>query len=333
MDCLEETKDDFFNEVLTLRTENDQLKQEIERLKQESKQLHGFQDRFDDQNKEIERLKLEMEEIKSEKMNLAENMLMGGSSDRFKPVANPLQAALINYLADSGVVKTKRVETILKSVDRGDFAPASPYVDRAQQIVCNTTISAPHMHALQIEVLKDTLFEAKSALDIGTGSGIVALYMAKIMPEGSKVYALDHIQQILDFAKANIAKNNKEYIDNGNIEFVLGDGRHGLPDHAPYDVIFVGGAVDTIPHDLIDQLAPGGSMVIPIGPGTQTLTAVHKTKDGKILTKGMMSVMFGKLQSVEEQMPGKKPQQVQPTNHTAIEEETGMPNWESEDDL
>jgi hypothetical protein len=55
---------------------------------------------------------------------------MGGNTDRFKPVANPLQAALINYLVDSNVVKTKRVETILKSIDRGDFAPASPYVDR-----------------------------------------------------------------------------------------------------------------------------------------------------------------------------------------------------------
>jgi len=76
-----------------------------------------------------------------------------------------------------------------------------------------------------------------------------------------------------------------------------------LPQHAPFDLIFVGGAVSQIPEPLVEQLAPGGSMLIPVGEFYQYLMIVHKTKSGKIEKNPAMSVMFGRLQSVEEQCP------------------------------
>mmetsp|Transcript_3938 Transcript_3938/g.3353 ORF Transcript_3938/g.3353 Transcript_3938/m.3353 type:complete len:110 (+) Transcript_3938:550-879(+) len=109
------------------------------------------------------------------------------------------------------------------------------------------------MHAVQLEMLKDCFKDAKRALDIGTGSGFVALCLSKMCRRAdSKTYAVDHIQGILDQAKENIMKHHKEYIDDGRIEFVCKDARKGVPEHAPYDVIFVGGAVTETPTEIIE---------------------------------------------------------------------------------
>lgn len=298
------SQENLSEEIQKLRKENEDLKKELERVVIENKRLRELEDELDTKNKEIELLKLELEEIQKEKEEIQSSI--DGSQKRLKyeSVSNPLQTALINYLMDGGIIKTKEIEEIMKSIDRGDFAPTDPYVDRPQPIGYNTTISAPHMHAVQLELLKDCFKNAKKALDIGTGSGFVALCLSKMMRcEDSKTYALDHIGKIVDIAKVNISKNHKKYIDDGRIEFVVADGRKGLPECAPFDVIFVGGAVPELPDEIVDQLAPGGSMLVPIGEFTQQLTIVHKTMDGDIVRKPVMSVMFGRLQSPKEQCP------------------------------
>jgi len=271
----------------------------------ENKKIRDLEDDLDMKNKEIELLKLEIEEVRRVKEEIIEKIEGSEKKLRYEPVSNPLQTALVNYLMDSGVIKTKEIEEVLKSIDRGDFCTTDPYVDRPQSIGYNTTISAPHMHAVQLELLKDCFKNAKKALDIGTGSGFVALCLSKMMRcEGSKTYALDHIGGIMDLAKANISKHHKEYVDDGRIEFVVGDGRSGLPEHAPYDVIFVGGAVSELLDEIVDQVAPGGSMLIPIGDFAQQLTIVHKTLEGEVVRKPVMSVMFGRLQDAKDQYPG-----------------------------
>jgi len=209
-----------------------------------------------------------------------------------KPVPNPLQTSLVNHLVARDAVKSKEVEEVMRSIDRGEFSPKDPYVDRPQQIAFNTTISAPHMHAIQLEILKDCLRGAKKALDIGTGSGFVALSMAKMMKgDDIKVYAIDHIPKLVEQARENIAKSHKEYLDTKKIELMIADGREGLEQHAPFDVIFVGGSVKEIPEVFYEQLAPGGSMVIPVGEYFQNLTVVHKSRSGKIEKEPVMSVV------------------------------------------
>jgi protein-L-isoaspartate(D-aspartate) O-methyltransferase len=292
------------DEIRRLKKQNDDLKKELEKLVVENKKLREVEDEAELKDKEIELLKLELEEVRKEKDEIVENLSGGQKKLRYEPVNNPLQTALVNYLMDAGVIKTKDIEEIMKSIDRGDFAPTDPYVDRPQPIGYNTTISAPHMHAVQLELLKDCFKNAKKALDIGTGSGFVALCLSKMMRcEGSKTYAVDHIGKIIELAKENISKNHKDYVVDGRLEFVVADGRKGLPEYAPYDVIFVGGAVSEMPDELVEQLAPGGSMLIPVGEFTQQLIIVHKTRDEEIVKKPVMSVMFGRLQSAREQCP------------------------------
>ncbi len=85
--------------------------------------------------------------------------------------------------------------------------------------------------------------------------------MAKMMNESGTVYGVEHIAQLVDLSRRNIARNHRRLLDQGRIVLVEGDGRKGLGQFAPYDVIHVGAAVDHIPSDLLDQLAPGGIMV------------------------------------------------------------------------
>lgn len=84
----------------------------------------------------------------------------------------------------------------------------------------NTTISAPTMHAKTLEALYDHLKTAQKILDIGTGSGFVTAAMAQICPDSSKVYAVDHIEEINEFAKTNISKICPYLIKKNKIEFV-----------------------------------------------------------------------------------------------------------------
>lgn len=81
------------------------------------------------------------------------------------------------------------------------------------------------------------------------------------MGEGCKVYGIEHIEEIAEQSKKNIAKNHKNYLDDGSIQIITGDGRKGLPEYGPYDVIHVGASTEELPKALVDQLAPGGILV------------------------------------------------------------------------
>src|SRR6185295_19162767 len=77
-------------------------------------------------------------------------------------------------------------------------------------------------------------------IDIGTGSGFMALALNKLFGPNSVTYALDHIQEIVDFSRNNISKKHQQYIDSQRIQFVCGDRKIGLPDVAPFHIIHVG---------------------------------------------------------------------------------------------
>lgn len=288
-----------------LKQVNDNLRKELEKRTEELNFVKKVANQQDNKDQEIAALRDALEKMTQERDTLRLQLdEFLATHIIYEPVANPLQTALVNVLIAKGAIQSKEVEEVMRSIDRGDFSPKEPYVDRPQQLGFNTTISAPHMHATQLELLKDCLSGSKKALDIGTGSGYVALSLAKMMrSKDIKVYGIDHIPKLVEQARENVLKNHKEYIEEGRVEFVIGDGREGLAQHAPFDVIFVGGAVSAIPETLIDQLALGGSMIIPVGEFFQNLMIVHKDKNGKVEKNPAMSVMFGKLQSVEEQCP------------------------------
>jgi protein-L-isoaspartate(D-aspartate) O-methyltransferase len=170
---------------------------------------------------------------------------------------------------DRGLISQTIYEVMLK-VDRKNFVVEEgfhgPYADMPRPIGWGTTISAPSVHATTLEKLKEFLKPGARVVDIGTGSGYIAACFAELVGKEGKVYMVDHLQQVLDFATSNIKKGNIQLFKQKRIIPVLKDGRKGLEEYAPFDIIHIGGAVSIIPPEIFAQLAPGGAIWAPVGP-------------------------------------------------------------------
>jgi protein-L-isoaspartate(D-aspartate) O-methyltransferase len=157
----------------------------------------------------------------------------------------------------------------LKKVPRHVFVPPeyseSAYDDRPLPIGWGQTISQPYMVALMTEKLG--LQGHEKVLEIGTGSGYQAAILAEI---AERVISLERVQDLADAAAGRLRE-----LGYANIEVHLGDGSEGYEDGAPYDAIMVTAGAPVIPGSLLDQLAEGGRLVIPVGNSfQQTLTRI-----------------------------------------------------------
>ncbi|KAI6652551.1 hypothetical protein LOD99_4336 [Oopsacas minuta] len=211
---------------------------------------------------------------------------------------------LVDQLKANGIVKSPRIEVVMKRVDRGNFITYNPYKDSPQSINYQATISAPHMHAYALEMLQDNLQEGMNALDVGSGSGYLSVCMSLLVGDKGKVVGIEHIKELVDYSIKNTNKCHADLLTIGQLEYVVGDGRLGFLPTAPYDAIHVGAAADEVPQALLDQLKPGGRLVIPVGPqgGNQHLMKYTKTIDGKIEKASLMGVMYVPLTSKEKQI-------------------------------
>lgn len=201
---------------------------------------------------------------------------------------------LVSQLMRNKILKTQRVEEAMRKVDRGNYCDFSPYMDSPQSIGYGVTISAPHMHAHALEMLKDHLFEGAKALDVGSGSGYLTACMAEMVGKTGKVVGIEHIPELVDQSKRNIKRGNSDLLESGQVVLVVGDGRQGYENDAPYDAIHVGAAAHPIPDALIKQLKPGGRLFIPVGPthGDQWLEQIDKDKDGNVVRQKLMGVRY-----------------------------------------
>ena len=121
--------------------------------------------------------------------------------------------------------------------------------------------------------------------------------------DNGKVIGVEHIKEIHDRSIECIKKNHKNLLENESITLVCDDGRKGYKKYAPYKVIHVGAAVEVIPKELEEQLDFGGRMFIPAGKiGEQAIYLVNKDLDGKITYLKTISVRYGLLTSIENQI-------------------------------
>ena len=132
-------------------------------------------------------------------------------------------------------------------------------------------------------------------LDVGTGSGYQAAVLAELVRE---VYSIEILEPLAKSAAARLKE-----LRYSNVEVRCGDGYRGWPEHAPFDVIVVAAAPDHVPQPLVDQLAPGGCLVIPVGSYWQSLRVIEKDASGKVREKNVASVAFVPMTG-EAQKPG-----------------------------
>ncbi len=144
------------------------------------------------------------------------------------------------------------------------------YADQAQPIMCGQTISQPYVVAYMTERL--ALKPDHRVLEIGTGSGYQAAVLAHLARE---VISIERYRTLADSARTRL-----QALDLNNVRVITGDGLAGAPQHAPYDRILVTAAAETIPQALVDQLAPDGVMVLPLGPHAGPQRIVKLTRSG-----------------------------------------------------
>ena len=181
-----------------------------------------------------------------------------------------------------------RVMEAMAKVPRHEFVPAAErrnaYANRPLPIGMGQTISQPFIVALMTDLME--IQPGDRVLEIGTGSGYQAAVLAEL---AAKVYTVEIVEPL-----ARQAEESLKRLGYGNVVTRIGDGYAGWPQEAPFDSIMVTAAPRDVPQALIDQLKPGGRLVVPVGGQSagQSLLVVEKQPDGKVTRRTVLAVRF-----------------------------------------
>ncbi|MFY9722204.1 MAG: protein-L-isoaspartate(D-aspartate) O-methyltransferase, partial [Azonexus sp.] len=185
------------------------------------------------------------------------------------------RARMIERLREMGI-RNEAVLNAMAAVPRHVFVEEAlasrAYEDTALPLGMGQTISQPFVVARMIELLLNGRTSLGKTLEVGAGCGYQAAVLAQLT---SEVYAIERLAPLLEKAKANM-RHLKQF----NVRLKHGDGRLGMPEAAPFDSIIVAAAGLEVPPALLEQLAAGGRLVLPVGTSEQYLSFIERTPQG-----------------------------------------------------
>ncbi|MGH0029130.1 MAG: protein-L-isoaspartate(D-aspartate) O-methyltransferase [Myxococcota bacterium] len=210
------------------------------------------------------------------------------------------QRMVTQQIAGRGV-RDERVLDAMRRVPRHELVPENvrddAYADRALPIGMGQTISQPYVVGFMSEALD--LQPGEKVLEVGTGSGYQA---AVLVAMGARVFTIEYVPELAERAARDLAR-----IGFSPEAARAGDGYGGWPEHAPFDAIVVTAAPDHVPPALIEQLAVGGRMVLPVGDFQQELVLLRRTEDG-VQREDLIGVRFVPMRGeAEETEPPERP--------------------------
>lgn len=190
------------------------------------------------------------------------------------------RARMIERLREQGI-RDEQVLAAIAAVPRHLFVEEAlasrAYEDTALPLGFSQTISQPFIVARMIEILREGRNGLGKTLEIGAGCGYQAAVLAQLTHE---VYAVERIEGLLARAKLNLRA-----VRQFRVRLKHADGQLGIPEAAPFDTIIVAAAAQSVPPALLQQLAVGGRMLMPLGSGDQRLVLVERRAEGYVETR------------------------------------------------
>jgi len=215
------------------------------------------------------------------------------AQDAYEPQRKRMVEEIAGIARDTGAetgraVFSERVMAAMAKVPRHEFVPAGQrahaYANRPLPIGQGQTISQPYIVALMTELMD--IKSGDRVLEVGTGSG----YQAAVLGElAGAVYTVEIVEPLGGEAAERLKR-----LDYRNVTTRIGDGYKGWPEQAQFDSIMVTAAPRQVPQTLIDQLRPGGKLVVPVGgqSSSQSLLLIEKQADGKVTQRNVLAVRF-----------------------------------------
>ncbi len=228
-----------------------------------------------------------------------------GEAQRPDRFAAPRELMVTQFIESEGI-DDERVLAAMRAVPRHEFVRPSlreiAYLDQALDIGHKQTISPPYIVAYMTQTLDPQ--PADRVLEIGTGSGYQAAVLSGLVKD---VYTIEIVEPLGRQAASKLTKLGYD-----NVHPQVGDGYLGWPEHAPFDKIIVTCSPESVPQPLIDQLAEGGRMIIPLGERYQQVFHLFEKQNGKLVATRLQPTLFVPMTGQSEDLRLVKPDPLNP---------------------